>query len=433
MNCSRSSIVSAVSYMEEIMDSRMRLLTAISGEEPDHVPLYCWVFGFKAPKNLRWTEKGREVTHWYTMRLEHIHTLPKKWDIQQDFLRVDRWLSLGLDDVLDVSVPWSVHPDVKIRDWQQPPSPQSSYTILCREYDTPAGVLRHLIRQTEEGQGEGWVIQPDHPQLFEDFNIPRGVEHAVTSPLDLPKLRYLLCDATSEQLVSFRDRMAQIKKFADERKVLVQGWSAFGMDGIVWLCGMEGAVMAAMENPSFFQELVDTMYHFDRRRTEIMLDVGGVDMVVQRGWYSSTPFWSPTLFRRFVLPHLKDLVTMTHQAGALFAYVMTTGLMSMLDELKESGIDLLYFADPVQDDIDLKVFKQRLGGKFAIAGGVNSGVTLGSGTPDEIREAVYFAVHALAEGGGFILSPVDALFPDTPWDSVKILIEAWREICDYSI
>ncbi|MFQ6042594.1 MAG: uroporphyrinogen decarboxylase family protein [Candidatus Poribacteria bacterium] len=415
------------------MDSRTRLLTAIAGEKPDHVPLYCWVFGFKPPKDWRWQAKGREVTHWYTMRLEHIHTLPQKWDIQRDFLRVDRWLSLGLDDVLEVSVPWSVHPDVKIRDWQQPPSPQSPYTILCREYDTPAGVLRHLIRQTDEEQGEGWVIQPDHPELFEDFNIPRGVEHAVTSPSDLPKLRYLLCDPTSEQLDSFCERMTQVEKFADDRKVLVQGWSAFGMDGVVWLCGMEGAVITAVENPAFFQELVDAMYDFDGRRTEIMLDVGGVDIVVQRGWYSSTPFWSPTLFRRFVLPHLKDLVNMAHQAGALFAYVMTTGLMAMLDELKDAGIDLLYFVDPVQDDIDLKLFKQRLGGKFAIAGGINSGVTLGSGTPDEIRQAVYSAVDALAEGGGFILSPVDALFPDTPADSVKAMIEAWREVCEYPV
>jgi hypothetical protein len=290
-----------------------------------------------------------------------------------------------------------------------------------------------LVRKTDEDQGEGWVIQPDHPELVEDFNIPRGVEHAVTSPSDLPKLRYLLCDATSEQLASFRERMAQVKRFADERRVLVQGWSAFGMDGVVWLCGMDGAVITAMENPDFFQELVDTIYDFDRRRTEIMLDVGGVDMVVQRGWYSSTPFWSPTLFRRFVLPHLKDLVKLTHQAGARFAYVMTTGLMAMLDELKEAGIDLLYFVDPVQDDIDLKVFKQQLGGKFAIAGGINSGVTLGRGTPDEIRQAVYSALDALAEGGGFILSPVDALFPDTPSDNVKVMIEAWREVCDYAI
>lgn len=189
--------------------------------------------------------------------------------------------------------------------------------------------------------------------------------------------------------------------------------------------------MAAMTDPPFFEELAVLMYDFDRRRTEIMLDVGGVDMIVQRGWYSATNFWSPALFRRFVLPHLKELVALTHEAGIRFAYVMTTGLRSLLDELKEAGLDLLYFVDPVQDDVDLVELSQRLGGQFALAGGVNSGVTLASGSPEEIREAVHTAIRTLGFDGGFVLSPVDALFPDTPWRSVRALIDAWREVCDY--
>ena len=410
------------------MRSRERLLATIGGERPDHIPLYCWVFGFTAPKHLRWTRDSREVAHWYTMRLEHIHTLPEPWDVKDDFERVDRWLSLGLDDVLDVSVPWSVHPDVKIRDWCKPPSAEEPYTLLCREYDTPAGILRHIVRETKEKQEPGWVVQPKEVHLFEDFNIPRAVEHAVSCPEDLPKLRYLLQDPTSEQLAEYKERMVQVKRFAAARGVLVQGWSAFGMDGIVWLSGVEGAVISALQNPAFFQELVDIIYEFDRRRTEIMLDVGGVDMVVQRGWYSSTDFWSPELFRRFTLPHLKDLASLAHQAGVRFAYVMTTGVMSMLEMLKEANIDLLYFVDPVQDNVDLKLLKQKLDGQFALAGGVNSSLTLKKGSPEEIRKAVYNAIEILGPKG-FILSPVDALFPDTPWESVQIMIESWCEMC----
>ena len=410
------------------MTSRERLLSVIKGEKPDHIPLYCWVFGFTAPKHLRWSENNREVTHWYTMRLEHIHTLPEPWDVKQDFKRVERWFSLGLDDVLDVSVPWSVDPDVKIRDWHKSPSAEESYTLLHREYDTPDGVLTHIVRKTEENQGPGWVIQPEKVPLFEDFNIPRAVKHAVSGPEDIPKLRYLLQDPTKEQLAEYRERMNEVKKFAAERGVLVQGWSAFGMDGIVWLSGVEEAVISAMENPSFFQEFVDVMFEFDRRRTEIMLDVGGIDMVVQRGWYSSTDFWSPQLFRRFVLPHLKDLVSMVHQAGLHFAYTMTTGIMPMLEMLKEADIDLLYFVDPVQDNVDLRVLKKQLSGKFALAGGINSSITLKKGSSNEIREAVRTAIETLGPDG-FILSPVDALFPDTPWKSVKTMIDSWKEIC----
>jgi len=413
------------------MNSRERLLTAIGGGRPDHVPLYCWVFGFTAPPHLRWSEGGRQVAHWYTMRMEHIHTLPQPWGLEQDFKRADRWLSLGLDDVLDVSLPWSVHPAVQIRDWCEPPSSGRPCALQCREYDTPAGVLRHVVRRTEEEQGAGWVVQPDAVELFEDFNIPRGVDHAVVGPEDLAKLRYLLQDPTQEQLAAYRERMDRVRRFTTERGVLVQGWSAYGMDGIVWLCGVEGAIMAAMMDPPFFEELAALMYDFDRRRTEIMLDVGGVDMIVQRGWYSATNFWSPTLFRRFALPRLKELVALTHEAGIRFAYVMTTGLMSLLDELKEAGFDLLYFVDPVQDDVDLAVLGQRLEGRFALAGGVNSGVTLANGSPEEIQDAVYAAIQTLGSDGGFILSPVDALFPDTPWCSVRAMIDAWRGVCDY--
>jgi len=225
--------------------------------------------------------------------------------------------------------------------------------------------------------------------------------------------------------------MTAVRRFARERGVLVQGWSAFGMDAIIWLMGVEGAVIAAMTQPDFFQELVDIVYDFDRRRTEFMLDVGGVDMVVQRGWYSSTEFWSPALFRRFVLPHLKDLVDLVHQAGTRFAYTMTTGVLALADLLLESRIDLLYYVDPVQDNADLAIVKEKFRGQLAVAGGVNSGVTLARGSHKEIQQAVQTAVQILAPGGGFILAPVDALFPDTPWPSVEAMIEAWRAIREY--
>jgi len=182
-----------------------------------------------------------------------------------------------------------------------------------------------------------------------------------------------------------------------------------------------------MTEPDAFATLMDTIADFDRRRTQFMLEVGGVDLVVQRGWYSSTDFWSPALFRRFVLPHLRQLVDLTHQAGARFAYVMTTGILSLADLLLEADIDLLYYVDPVQDRLDLAAARDTFRGRIALAGGVNSGVTLARGTPEEIRQAVHAAITTLGLSG-FILAPVDALFPDTPWASVEAMIAAWREL-----
>jgi hypothetical protein len=409
------------------MNSRERLLAAIRGEKPDHVPLTFWCFGFPAPPGLGWQRAGRSVPFWYTGRLEHIHTLPAPWTYHaDDFERVLAWKRLGVDDVLEVSVPWSVHPAVTIRDGQEPPAAGEAYPVLWREYDTPAGTLRHAVRATQEETAPGWVIQPRHVALIEDYNIPRGVRHAVIGPEDLPRLRYLLADPSAEQLADYRARMRQVAAFAEREEVLVQGWSGFGMDLVAWLCGVEFAVMAAMTQPDFFQELLDLVGDFDRRRTEILLDVGGVDVVAQRGWYSSTDFWSPRLFRRFLQPLLADLAGMAHAAGKRFAYTMTMGASSMADSLISAGVDLLYYVDPVQDRTDLDAVKRKFRGKVALAGGINSAVTLGSGTPTEIREAVHRAVQTLGPDG-FVLAPVDAIFPDTPWESVEALIAAWKE------
>jgi hypothetical protein len=407
------------------MPSRERLLTAIGGGKPDHLPLWCWCFGFAPPPAWRWVRGGRAVEHWYTLRLEHLHTLPQPWGLEDDFARVRQWLRLGLDDVLEVSPPWGLHPAVRVREGRTATQP---YPLLWREYETPAGSLRHVVKQTGEDPGAGWVVQPDHVPLFEDYNIPRAARHAVNVPEDLAALRYLLADPTPAQWAAYRARIEITRRFAQAEGVLVQGWSAYGMDAVVWLCGVEQAVLMAMTRPDAFQELVEIVAAFDRRRTAMMLDVGGVDVVVQRGWYSSVELWSPTLFRRFVLPQLKRLAEMVHQAGARFAYTMTTGILPLAEALVEAGIDLLYYVDPVQDQADLATVRARLGGRIALAGGVNSGVTLARGDEAEIRAAVHEAARTLGVAGGFILAPVDALFPDTPPASVEAMIAAWREV-----
>ena len=420
--------------MGQTMTSRERLLAAIRHEEPDHVPLWSQCYGFAPPRSMRWERAGREVAHWYSMRLElDDHTLPEPWGTDDDFERVQRWLRLGVDDILEASPPWSPHPAVRIRDWQAPAGGEERYPLLGRAYETPAGVLEHIVRRTDEQPSPGWVVQPDHVPLFEDFNVGRAVRPAVQGADDLAKLRYLLGEPSPAQLEAYRARMARVQAFAAAQGVLVQGWSAYGMDGIVQLMGAERAVVAAMTEPDFFQELVDMMAAFDRARTEIMLATGGVDMVVQYGWYSGTSFWSPRLFERFVLPHLQELVGLVHQRGALFAYVMTEGVLPMAGLLLAAGIDLLYWVDPVQDAADMVVVKEKFRGRLAVAGGINSAVTLGRGSAQEIQRAVDSAVRTLGPGGGFILSPVDALFPDTPYHAVEVMIGAWREAGRYPL
>lgn len=407
------------------MNSKQRILAAIEGKTIDHVPLTTWCFGFPAPAHLRWEREGREVTYWYSKRLEHIHTLPQPWTLEDDFKRAETWLSLGIDDILEVSVPWSVDSQASWKDSLIPAGQADKHPVLVREYETPAGKLRHAIRQTGENPGAGWVVQPDHVPLFEDYNIPRGIEHAVSSPSDVPALKYLYGPPNEKEKKWFTDRMAKVKEFSEEKGLFVQAWSAFGMDAAVWMSGSEGAIMMAMDAPEAFGELLEIIAETDYERTRLAVSHEGVDMVVQRGWYSSTDFWSPSLFEKFTYPHIAKLASLAHDHGKKFGYTITTGVEVIGPRLAEAGVDVLYFIDPLQDTISLERAKELLGSRMTLVGGMNA-LALASRDSNRIENDIKRALEILGPTNRFILHPIDAIFPDTPWEGVEQMIEVWK-------
>jgi len=358
--------------------------------------------------------------------LEHIHTLPQVWDLEDDFKRILAWQSLGVDDIIDVSVPWSISPEVIWKDSLVPAGSGENYPVMVREYQTPAGQLRHAVRKTGEDPGAGWVVQPDCVPLIEDYNIPRAVEHAISKPADISAMEYLFRPPDADAQKWFTDRVNKVKEFADRNGVAVQAWSAFGMDGVVWLTGTQDAIMLAMDEPKAFGELIGTITETDLARTELAAANPGVDMVCERGWYSSTDFWSPGLFEQFLYPHITKLVNVAHKYGKKFGYVMTTGVEKLGPKLADAGVDVLYFVDPVQDRIKLERAEELFAGRLTMVGGTNA-LSLVSGNPKKIRDEVKRALDVLGLTNRFILHPVDALFPDTPWEGVETMIDAWKE------
>ena len=409
------------------MTSRERILAALQGRPSDHVPLTTWCFGLAVPPDQRWETNGRPVPYWYSLRMEHLHTLPQPWTLEDDFKRVEAWLSLGVDDLLDVSVPWSRASEITWKDSIEPPgSLDDRYPVMVREYQTPEGSLRHAIRKTGEELGAGWVIQPDHVPLIEDHNIPRAVEHAVAGPEDIAKLGYLYAPPDSEARTWFLDRMKKVKAFADRTGVAVQAWAGFGLDAVVWFTGTEGAILLAMDDPGAFGKLMDVITEADLARVELAASTPGVDIVVERGWYSSTDFWSPALFDEFLFSHIQALATTAHKHGRKFGYVMTTGVEILGSRLADAGVDVLYFVDPIQDRASLEKARDLFEGRLTMVGGTNA-LSLASGDTGRIREEVRRAIDTLGPTNRFILHPVDAVFPDTPWEGIEQMIEVWQE------
>jgi len=396
------------------MSSRERVLTAIEGKQPDHVPCCFMIFSALSARCL-----------------DHF-----------DF--VNRQLKLGLDAVVALhareaedprvgrehrdlpGLPVRYHPEVMVRQGRE--DAPDGRALLHKEYLTPAGALRTTLQVSDD-----WRYGEQVPFL-DDWLIPRSTRRLISGPRDLEPLGYLLQPPTGEDLVRFREWAERARAFAGEKDLAVSaGWGAVG-DMACWLVGMQELMLLAVDQPDFTAELLGQIAAWNAERMAIVLEAG-VDLFIRRGWYEGVDFWSPRLYERFLLPSLRAEAEMAHQAGARFGYIMTSGSTLLLDLMVDAGVDVLIGVDPVQGrGTDLADLKARAGGRIALWGGVNGFLTVERGEESEVRRAVEEAMGCLAPGGGFVLSPVDNVTTDTPetWRNVAALIDEWQAICGRS-
>lgn len=389
--------------------SRERMLATLESSRSDYVPCSFMIF----------------------------RTLYKK--CRDDFEFMERQLELGLDVKVELpELPIRFHPQVKTREWKVR-SEKESCPLLCKEYHTPAGKLKTVVKKTGD-----WLYG-DRVPLFDDYLIPRSKKFLVEKKEDLEALRFLFAEPTENDIFFFRKKAAKLKNLASEKRLLVSGGWRSGMgkfnmdagimggDAVMWLCGMEKAILLALDEPEFMEELLEIIHQWNMRRMEIYLDEK-IDLLIRRAWYENTDLWSPSLYRMFILPVLEKEIKLVHQAGAKFGYIMTSGVMPLLDDFLKLDIDVLIGVDPVQGKgTDLKELKEKLAGKICLWGGINGFVTIENERKKDVEKAVEEAIYLLAPGGGFILSPVDNVSDSSPstWENVLTMIKTWKRFRFY--
>jgi len=183
-----------------------------------------------------------------------------------------------------------------------------------------------------------------------------------------------------------------------------------------------------VEQAKAFAELMELVTQTDLARIELAARHPGIDLIVERGGYSSTDYWSPALFAQFLVDHVRRLADLTHGHGKLFCYTVTAGVEVLGPRLADAGVDVLYFVDPLRDGISMEKARDLLGSRMCLVGGANT-ITLATKDRRMIEEEVRQAVTAFGPSGGFVLHPIEALSPDTPWEGIEMLIEAWEKVC----
>ncbi len=379
---------------KDTMTTRERIRAVVRREPADHLPL-CF----------------NAICHGIIRFLDE--RLPDKIK-QAEFL-----MNLGVDTGITITPPSHSLKGIEIKAWREDP-PGERYPVLHKEYRTPRGTLRQVVRKTED--------YPSQVNLFSDHNVPasRSMTYLVESAENLDALEYLLRMPDDEELRGYREEAKVLKAFCDAHGIFLSGYLAGVGDPLIWLSGVERSVTAGLDDAGFMERYVAIVEKWNRARLALMLEAGA-DIIVRRGWYESTDFWSPTLFRRFLRAPLKGDIELAHQAGALFTYVMNSGAMPLLDQFNDLAFDIYSNIDPVTPGTDLEAIKKKVGAKITLCGGVNNNQILERGTEEQVRRAVQEAVQKLGPDG-FILAPGDSILA-TSENAVRnfhVMIDAWK-------
>jgi uroporphyrinogen-III decarboxylase len=361
---------------------------------------------------------------------------------RSDVEYVEKQMELGLDACVHVGhLNHSLHqfgglaPGVSWKEWIEE---EGGGKVFCRRIDTPAGPLTSRLRQRD-----GWPTETDFP-LMKDWLVPRFAEILVKPEQDLPKLKFLFGPMKKEDIRVLREEARDASALAKRHGLLqVGGWKGavrpglqvdpgvMGCDAMAWLSGFETVMVLSLTRPDLIHEYADIIHRWNLKQIEVYLAETEADLIVRRGWYETTEFWTPTAWRSIVAPTLRREAELVHQAGRKFGYIITSAFLPLLEDILDAGVDVLIGLDPEEGKgSSLPVIKDKCRrARRALWGGVSGPVTMELGTEEETQAAVHRALEVLGADGGFVLSPVDNVREDTEnaWRNTHRLIETWKK------
>jgi hypothetical protein len=171
----------------------------------------------------------------------------------------------------------------------------------------------------------------------------------------------------------------------------------------------------------FFQVTTDGLLPI--LEAQLALGVDGI-MGANDWCYKTGPMMSPQMFRRFLAPHLKRIVDVTHHHGKPFIKHLDGNTELLLPTLVETiGIDAYHSVEP-SAGMDIRGLKNRYKGRLSVWGNVDCGDLLVNGTPGQVSETSRSLIHDLAPGGGYVFSSSNAIHDAIPFENLRAMLDA---------
>jgi hypothetical protein len=196
--------------------------------------------------------------------------------------------------------------------------------------------------------------------------------------------------------------------------------------------GMEHLALWYFDCPDLVHEITDYVGDFILRMvTRALEEVPGIDcgMVWEDMAMKTGPLISPALFREYMLPPMKQVMGLAHQAGIDVIMVDSDGNNDALVPLwLEAKVNLLYPLEVAAGSDPLKLRREH-GRDLLLIGGIDKRALRDGCTQADIEREVRSKVPEMVKQGGYSPLVDHAVPPDVPFAHFRYYMDLIHEIC----
>ncbi len=382
------------------MDSKTRVKTALAHQVPDQIPFGEFAIDYDTVEKIL----GRET---------YVRAKAKSqialWEGRRDEV-VQSWKEDGVElykklDFIDIvcvnSIAWGMVPPKGY-------TPDPPKRIDDTTWEDKAGRILKLSDITGDITCVHDPVAQAQEYKIEDFQK----EPEVTAP-----------DPSVFEAMDY-----VIKHLGKDKYILGGSGNHVGM---VMLGGMERGCLEYMINPELIHAVNE--YHYKQGSLEDAFYIRpGQDGVLwgQDYSYNSGPLISPDMFREFVVPLTGQRVRDINAKYGIPVWHHACGNnWPILDCFVDMGLACYQSIQPTAG-MDIREVKVQYGDKIALWGGVPV-EHLVSGSTDDIKRDVRYAVESAKHGGGYIFGSSHSIAVGTKYENFMTMVDEFLKVRRY--
>lgn len=223
-------------------------------------------------------------------------------------------------------------------------------------------------------------------------------------PDDFSRVRYVI-----EKL---GDDKAHMVSITDPFKV---SWRRTG--------GMQNLLVHYMLEPRLVHDLARIATDFDMAAVDMAVDAGA-DVIIMPGDLAGeeTTLMSPDQYREYIKPYHREIVEHAHSRGVRIVKHSDGNVWPILEDFVEVGFDGVH---PIQPQcMDIAEVKKALSGRACILGNIDCRNLLVFGTEEEVDETVKETIEAAGPGGGYIMTSSNSIHPGCRAENYVAMVKA---------